>query len=183
MTLGDSLTELGLWQSYVAGKLGVREIVNLGVGGITVNRFIENVTSENLSDVDFVTMMGFFNSNTLGCVAGDITDEPSNEPTSSIIAQYKFNIEKILQLNPKVRIVIMSPHRPRANDSLDKVEALEKVAKCYGLPFIDIYNEGGFNTLTYSQYLVDDVHSSPYKNGGYHKESELITGKLISYFG
>ena len=183
MTLGDSLTELGLWQSYVAGKLGVREIVNLGVGGITVNRFIENVTSENLSDVDFVTMMGFFNSNTVGCVAGDITDEPSNEPTSSIIAQYKFNIEKILQLNPKVRIVIMSPHRPRANDCLDKVEAVEKVAKYYGLPFIDIYNEGGFNSLTYSQYLIDAVHSSFYKNGGYHKESELITGKLISYFG
>ena len=181
MTLGDSLTEGGFWQKYVADRLGLSGFIDLGIGGSKVNVFADNVTKENIADVDIVTVMGVFNSSS--SKAGTIEDEASNEPNASICAGYKYIVEKILTLKPSVKIVLMSPHRPRANDVAHKAEAVGNVAKYYGLPFIDIYNTAGFNGFTYDIYLRDTVHSSYGDGGGYEREAEVIAGGLIHYFG
>lgn len=181
MTLGDSLTEGGFWQNYVADRLGLGGVVDLGVGGAKVNAFADKVTAENIEDIDIVTVMGVFNST--DSKAGTVEDSASDEANASICAGYKFIIDKLLKLNPSVKIVLMSPHRPRANDVALKAEAVGCVAKYYGLPFIDLYNTAGFNEYTYDIYLRDSVHSSYGEGGGYEREAEVITGGLLQYFG
>lgn len=184
MTLGDSYTEGDLWQCYIAGKFGIKEIKNLGVGGSKVNVFADNVNSENIADVDFVFVMGYVNS--WESADGTVDDSPSNSLTATLASNYKYIVEKILNLKPTIKIVIITPHKSKSHNGQNaenKTNVLKNVAKYYSLPCIDVYNEGGFNSLTYDIYLKDLVHSSEFKNGGYHKEGEYIAGQLIKYFG
>lgn len=180
MTLGDSTSARGIWQSYVGGRLGLGKIVNLAVGGSKVYTFADNVTAENISDVDIVTIMGFFNST--NSAAGDVTDAASNAENASICANYKYLIDKVLTLKPAVKLVLITPHRPQANDVAAKAQAVIDVAKYYGLPYIDLYNEAGFNTYTNAVYLDDTVHSSYGPDGGYAQEAKVISGKLASFY-
>ena len=176
MTLGDSLTAFGGWQPYVLGKLGFANYVNLGVGGSKVNVFADNVTAENIKDVDVITIMGFFNSTS--SQPGTIEDEASNSVSASICANYKYLIDKLLTLKPTVNIILMTPHTPRADDVKLKAEAVKSVAILYHIPCIDLYNEGGFNSYTFDSYLMDAVHSSEL---GYVQESKVICGKMQQY--
>ena len=178
MTLGDSLTADGLWQKNILSALGISSYTNLAVGGAAVNVFADNVTAENIADIDIVIVMGLFNSTS--SLPGTVNDEASNSSSASICAGYKYIVDKLLTLKPTVKIVLMSPHRPRANDVAEKAAAVGEVAKYYGLPFIDLYNTAGFNGYTYDTYLRDNVHSS---DAGYKRESEVIAGGLIHYFG
>lgn len=176
MTLGDSLSEAGIWQAFVQQITGISNIVNLSVGGTTVNVFADNVTADNIADVDIVFIMGLFNNTS--SPAGNVTDEASNNASASICAQYKYVVEKIYSLKPSVRIVLASPHRPSANDVADKAAAVGEVAKYYGIEFIDLYNTAGFNTSTNGIYLADSVHSS---TAGYKQEAQVIAYNLMSY--
>lgn len=183
MTLGDSLSAEGMWQSYVVGRLGINKLVNLAIGGKTVSEFAVNVTAENIKDIDVVIIMGFFNSNTLGCVAGEVTDEPSNVDTASICSGYKYIIDKLYKLKPNLDIVLITPHRPLANDCKDKADKVKELAEYYSIPCIDIYNEGGFNNYTIPHLLYDGIHCNIGEHDGYYVEGRFITGQLIKYFG
>lgn len=180
MSLGDSLSALGKWQELVSDDLGIKSWVNLAVGGQRVSKFAENVTSENIKDVDFVTVMGYFNS--YDCPDGSSEDLASNGDNDSIWSNYKYIINKLKTLKPSVDIIIMSAHKPAPPNNTDsRAELVKQIAKCYSLPFIDIHNEGGFNEFTYSIYLYDDkIHSTDL---GYEKEAKLISGELRRIFG
>ena len=180
MSLGDSLSALGKWQELVSNDLGIKSWVNLAVGGQRVSKFAENVTSENLKDVDFVTVMGYFNS--YDCPDGNSGDLPSNGDTDSIWSNYKYIINKLKTLKPSVDIIIMSAHKPAPPNNTDsRAEVVKQIAKYYSLPFIDIHNEGGFNEYTYSIYMYEDkIHCTDL---GYEKEAKLISGELRRIFG
>ena len=180
MSLGDSLSALGKWQELVSNDLGIKSWVNLAVGGQRVSKFAENVTAENLKDVDFVTVMGYFNS--YDCPNGTSEDLASNGDTDSIWSNYKYIINKLKTLKPSVDIIIMSAHKPAPPNNTDsRAELVKQIAKYYSLPFIDIHNDGGFNEYTYSIYMYDDkIHSTDL---GYEKEAKLISGELRRIFG
>ena len=178
MTLGDSLSEGGYWQSHVQKWTGLSAVKDLSAGGTKINVFANNVTSQNIADVDIVFVMGLFNST--GSAPGSPGDEPSNAENASVCAGYKYIVEKLYSLKPSVRIVLASPHRPRADDVAEKAKAVGMVAAYYGIPFIDLYNTAGFNALTYDTFLRDAVHSS---ESGYEREAELIAGGLVRFFG
>jgi len=176
MTLGDSTSEQDLWQAVVLSKMGFNEYINLAVGGTTINVFADNVTSDNLKDVDVVTIMGFFNNGPIK--KGSIDDKPSNNASDSVCAQYKYIIDKLLTLKPSINIILITPHCPRADDCSEKVEAVKNIAMYYNLPCIDLYNEAGFNEFTFDLYLRDAVHSSQL---GYYKEAQVIVGGMLRY--
>lgn len=175
MTLGDSLSNTGAWQKIVVENLGMAGFTNLAFGGQKVSHFAENVTEDSLADIDLVFVMGLFNSTESR--PGTVEDEASDADNASICAGYKYIVEKVLQLKPSVRIVLASPHRPRANDVSEKAKAVGAVAAYYGIQFIDLYNTAGFNDLTYNTYLADGIHSSQL---GYEKEAEVITENLFN---
>ena len=176
MTLGDSLTEASIWQTIVMGRLGFSELINLAHGGTMVNVFADEVTADNIAAVDVVTIMGFYNSKF--SKPGTVADEASNKPEASICAGYKYIIDKIYKLKPTVKIILITPHRNRAEDGEDKTEAIKSIADYYSIPCIDLYNNAGFNGYTYDSYLVDIVHSSSL---GYMREAEVIIGGLLNF--
>ena len=178
MTLGDSLSEEGKWQEHVQRATGLQEIRNLAVGGTKINVFANAVNAQNLADTDIVFVMGLFNS--AASAPGTPGDPASNAETASVCAGYKYIVEKLYSLNPSVRIVLASPHRPAADDVGEKAKAVGMVAAYYGIPFIDVYNEAGFNAFTDEKFLRDGIHST---DEGYAREAEVITGGLLRFLG
>ena len=173
LTLGDSLSESGDWQDYVWRDTAL-SYENLAVGGTKINVFAENVTAETLEGIDLVFVMGLFNST--GSQPGTIEDEPSNAENASVCAGYKYIVEKLRGLKEDVKIVLASPHRPRADDVAEKAKAVGEVAEYYGLLFIDLYNEAwGNSEEEYDRYLKDAVHST---SAGYKREAEVIAPYL-----
>ena len=173
LTLGDSLSESGDWQDYVQRDTYL-SYENLAVGGTKINVFAEKVTEETLEGIDLVFVMGLFNST--GSVPGTVEDEPSNAENASVCAGYKYIVEKVRDLDGDVKIVLASPHRPRADDVAEKAKAVGEVAEYYGLLFIDLYNEAWGNTQEeYDLYLKDTVHST---SAGYKREAEVIAPYL-----
>ena len=173
LTLGDSLSESGDWQDYVQRDTYL-SYENLAVGGTKINVFAEKVTEATLEGIDLVFVMGLFNSTS--SVPGSIEDEPSNAENASVCAGYKYIVEKVRGLDGDVKIVLASPHRPRADDVAEKAKAVGEVAEYYGLLFIDLYNEAWGNTQEeYDLYLKDTVHST---SAGYKREAEVIAPYL-----
>ena len=174
LTLGDSLSESGDWQDYVQRDTYL-SYENLAVGGTKINVFAEQVTAETLEGIDLVFVMGLFNST--GSVPGSVEDEPSNAENASVCAGYKYIVEKVRGLDGDVKIVLASPHRPRADDVEAKAEAVEAVAEYYGLVYIDLYHEAWGNTEEeYDLYLLDTVHST---DAGYRREADVIAPYLV----
>lgn len=174
LTLGDSLSESGQWQNYVYQDTYLN-YENLAVGGTKINVFAENVTEETLEGIDLVFVMGLFNST--GSQPGTIEDEASNAENASVCAGYKYIVEKIRGFSPLMKIVLASPHRPRADDVEAKAEAVEAVAEYYGLVYIDLYHEAWGNTEEeYDLYLRDTVHST---DAGYRREADVIAPYLV----
>ena len=173
LTLGDSLSESGDWQDYVWRDTAL-SYENLAVGGTKINVFAEKVTEATLEGIDLVFVMGLFNST--GSVPGSMEDEPSNAENASVCAGYKYIVEKVRGLDGDVKIVLASPHRPRADDVAEKAAAVGEVAEYYGLLFIDLYNEAwGNSEEEYDLYLKDTVHST---SAGYKREAEVIAPYL-----
>ena len=76
-----------------------------------------------------------------------------------------------------MKIVLASPHRPRADDVEAKAEAVEAVAEYYGLVYIDLYHEAWGNIEEeYDLYLRDTVHST---DAGYRREADVIAPYLV----
>ena len=174
LTLGDSLSESGTWQDYVQRDTYL-SYENLAVGGTKINVFADKVTQATLEGIDLVFVMGLFNST--GSVPGSVEDEPSNAENASVCAGYKYIVEKVRGLDGDVKIVLASPHRPRADDVAEKAAAVGEVAEYYGLRFIDLYNEAWGNTEEeYDLYLKDTVHST---DEGYKREAEVIAPYLV----
>ena len=174
LTLGDSLSESGDWQDYVQRDTYL-SYENLAVGGTKINVFAEKVTEATLEGIDLVFVMGLFNST--GSVPGTVADEPSNAENASVCAGYKYIVEKVRDLDGDVKIVLASPHRPRADDVAEKAKAVGEVAEYYGLRFIDLYNEAwGNSEEEYDRYLKDTVHSTA---AGYKREAEVIAPYLV----
>lgn len=174
LTLGDSLSESGDWQDYVYQDTYL-SYENLAVGGTKINVFAEKVTEATLEGIDLVFVMGLFNSTS--SVPGTVADEPSNAENASVCAGYKYIVEKVRGLDGDVKIVLASPHRPRADDVAEKAAAVGEVAEYYGLLFIDLYNEAwGNSEEEYDRYLKDTVHST---SAGYKREAEVIAPYLV----
>ena len=173
LTLGDSLSESGDWQDYVYQDTYLN-YENLAVGGTKISVFAEKVTAETLEGIDLVFVMGLFNSTS--SEPGTVADESSNAENASVCAGYKYIVEKVRGLDGDVKIVLASPHRPRADDVAEKAKAVGEVAEYYGLLFIDLYNEAWGNTQEeYDLYLKDTVHST---SAGYKREAEVIAPYL-----
>ena len=182
MTLGDSLTETHSsieWVRRLKLKLGFANVTNLAIGGTKINVFADNVNAENIANVDYLTIMGYFNSATNS--PGTVDDVASNDANASICANYKYLIDKILTLKPTIKLIIIVPHSvPMGFNQGVNCEAIRNIANYYRLPVIDIAKYGCFNSYTYSTYLRDGIHSS---SDGYEREAELIAGGFKTYFG
>ena len=201
VALGDSWTEgayvatAGRYTDYVSEALGLT-CVNLGVGGTGVATFATQsgkpLTQEIASSADLITIWGDINdmhSSGTPLVCGDITDTAS--ASGSIMARWKYTLDKVLSLNPLATIVIIgcpicfgsthAGYEPfnNAGDTIASVtQKIGELARYYGLPFIDMYHLGGFNSYTFNGGGFDSGDHVHPNNAGVKHISNIMIGEL-----
>lgn len=185
------------WVSHVA-KLNNYELTNEGIGGSgwlfdrpdnPVLNAKQLVDSGNIdfAQFDLVTLAYGVNDWKGNSVLGAITDDKNSG--NSIYANMKYVIEKINEINPKCKIIVISPFNCRPygdfetnyalgysfdnNGTLaDIFEAEKEVCQYYGIEFIDMTYSSIINRCNMQTLLPDSVHPS--------KSAHKILGRELS---
>ena len=194
---GDSITYQYLWEPFVLNDVGGTG-VNCGVGSspLSGNNSDAFWKSSRLDAVksanpDVVTILGGANDLVLNPVIGTSADLTSKD-TGKFIGAYSYIIDNLLTWKPSLKIVILSTmwaHNNGADYSQtvtygDYAAACKLVAEYYKLPYVDLYNESGFNTYTmnsspYNIYSDDHIHPNA---SGAKIIASMVSQKLRELF-
>ncbi len=186
-TLGDSITEQGTWQGYVADALHTGIIYNHGIGGSRISGNGSNAMWQDSrinaldNDIDCLLIMGGTNDSAQNAAIGELNRE--NTDTNTFIGAYNVLLSKIFykyyhlgsgfggivqteKINP-IQIMIATPIycNNSAYGNMDNIAtAVRGVSDMWGIPIADLHRKSGINSITSSIYLADDVH--PNSDGG-----------------
>lgn len=200
VTLGDSITYRNVWQPIVNEALGMT-MINKGIGSTTLsggatdtaamssNTRLNGVLAES---PDYVTILGG---------ANDFPDVPigtsaqfdlalADKDRSTFIGAYSYIVEYLLSNDPTLDIMLLGTtwaHSDGARYSETVTftmysDATKLVAKHYGLPFVDLHGECGFNQFTMGSardnqiYSIDQIH--PNEAGG-KRIASLVIAKML----
>lgn len=169
--LGDSIMAQNKILPKVQNALGFGTVNNLGVSGQAVATMADNLTSAIATSSDIITLYGCLNDFIPnGNPIGSVSDAP-NKTGPTFISHLKYVIETVLNMAPTTPFVIIGTHnaadsyRPPlygyvngTDDIGNYVLAMGNVARHYGLPFIDMYANSGFNGFNLSTYTIDGAH-------------------------
>lgn len=198
VVLGDSIASQNMWQPLVESELG-GIWVNCGMGStplggdVSTNAFwqkerLEDVKSNN---PDILIIFGGANDLTLKTDIGTSANlEDKN--TSTFVGAYSYIIDNLLMWKPSLQIIIISTtwaHNDGTNYSEtmtygDFANACESVARYYHLPYVDLYNESGFNQYTLGAppnniYSDDQIHPNA---AGAKVIASMVSAKLIEIY-
>lgn len=193
VSLGDSITARETWQSYVVNELGLVH-TNCGIGstclsGTSATAFWQDARLDAVkeADPDIVTILGGANDLVTVGVIGYESDLVSKN-TNTFIGAYSYIIDNLLSWKPSLEIMILATTWAHDNgaeftDNVtygDYASACERVAKWYGIPYVDLYHNAGFNQYTLGDgvnavYSSDHIH--PNSAGG-KKIASLVIAKI-----
>lgn len=159
--IGDSITSNNLYQSRVGDLCRFKSVVTDGQPGAVMAAMADNLTAENLKDIDLVTVfagMYDFSGNTVLGKSGE------NETVNTFYGNTEKVINKVTTLNPKAKIVFITPLKigksqygviyPTKNSagySLEQyAQAIKDVCIRHHLQVIDLYNQ---NELDYNSLI------------------------------
>ena len=190
------------WVNYVA-KSNNYELTNEGIGGsgwlfdrpdnpVLNAKQLFDSGNIDFTQFDLVTLAYGVNDWKGNSVLGAITDDKNSG--NSIYANMKYVIEKIIEINPKCKIIVISPFncRPYGNFETnyalgykfnnngtltDIFEAEKEVCKYYGIEFIDMTYSSIINRCNMQTLLPDSVHPSK----AAHKLLARELSKKINY--
>lgn len=207
-TLGDSITEQNLWQSFVKDKILFATIVNKGVSNTRISGEINNAMWQNNrinalpSDTDVLTIMGGTYDSADSVDIGDISI--TNQDTNTFVGAYNVLISKLLykfynlssgkysNINysgliksnkfKDIVIYIMTPPFNANTQYSARLKAIadatKDVAKMWGIPCIDIYYNSGINTENVNALLQDDILPN---NLGAKKIASVVVNEMKSH--
>lgn len=196
-SLGDSITAQGIWQGYVVNELGLTH-VNCGIGSTSLSgksstAFWQDtrLNAVKETNADIVTILGGANDLVLNSVIGteaELSKALAEKDTSTFIGAYSYIVENLLTWKPTLEVMILGTtwaHNDGTDYSdtvtyTDFSDACKKVAEYYGLPFVDLHGQCGFNKFTmgnspYNIYSNDNIH--PNDLGG-RKIASLVIAKM-----
>ena len=169
------------YQYYVIERLGIGTFINNGVSGMTMakydgwtNSFIDKYKSISWGNYDLITIALGTNDfgNGGGCEVGDV----DSSDVSTFYGAYNTVINYILTVNPKIRIILMTPFQRKGQNTLnskgykliDYVNAVINLGEKWSCPVYDCYRLSGWNESTFSIYTVDGLHGSAdgFENSG-----------------
>lgn len=173
-SFGDSITYYNRWQPYIIAQTEMHHN-NCGIGGTCLAGSDENAFHQDVrinavkaTNPDIITILGGAND----CFANIPIGTESNlldMDTNTFIGAYSYILNNLLTWKPSLKIVILSTtyahnNGEGYNNTYDKyANACKKVAEYYHLPFVDLYNQSGFNRYTmgddnYAIYSDDNIH-------------------------
>lgn len=193
VSFGDSITYRGGWQEPIINELGLIH-TNCGIGSTSLsgsgnNAYWQdvrlNVIKEN--EPDILTILGGANDLVQVGVIGDDNDFETKN-TNTFIGAYAYIIENLLTWKPNLQIIILGTTYAH-NDGTDYSDSVtytdysnasKLVAEYYGLPFVDLHSETGFNKFTmnntpFNIYSNDNIHPNA---EGCKKISTLVLSKM-----
>ena len=212
----DTISNYQYWKTVGnVLKLNAVEGANTGSGFVKVQgnknalRIIEDY---DFTDVNLVTLAFGTNDWNGNIPLGTIDDPAINgnvntngtytNDTNTIYSAIKYCVEKILSVDPKITIILITPiNRSQVGSSGatltkegnwgygaintagytlgDVCQAIVDVAKYYGLPYIDNREGNPINRLTVKSLTVDGLHPSDW---GYMKLGQYYAGKIGSIY-
>jgi lysophospholipase L1-like esterase len=172
--------------------------VNCGIGstclsGDETNAFWQaaRLNAVKTANPDVVTILGGANDLVQNPVIGTSADLTSKD-TDTFIGAYSYIIDNLLTWKPSLKIVILSTTWAHNNGTDysqtvtygDYAAACKLVAEYYKLPYVDLYNESGFNTYTmnsspYNIYSDDHIHPNA---SGAKIIASMVSQKLRELF-
>lgn len=211
-TLGDSITEQNLWQSFLKQELLFDIVANKGIGGTrisgsNINAMWQDVRINSIPlDTDVLLIMGGTNDSAAYVEIGDISI--TNCDTNTFVGAFNVLLSKVFykfynlssgkyssvdysgvtkcdKFKDIVLFLASSPFNANetysgANSEKLKsiAEATKEVAKLWGIPCIDVYNNAGLNTENVAIYLQDGIHPN---KAGAKKIATVIIGEMRTY--
>ena len=152
----------------------------------TIDRYTE------FSDKDLVIIAAGTNDFKLNVPLGDKGESGDiSFDDTTFYGAYRKSIEKILSVNPTIRIVLFTPLQRDNSDYdvnttngsghklIDYVNAIIEIGEMYGVPIVDLYRNSGITKLNLSQFTTDGLHLS---QSGYDRSSNYAAG-IISKIG
>lgn len=198
-TMGDSITQQGLWQPHLVAKLGFSSFLNNGVGGTKIIDSNGSDTTAMCRDErinaisassDVVLVMGGTNDWVQSASLGTITDTVTN----TFYGALKTMCKKLRTRFPDKLICLLTtpygayPNYPGWTDTTglknnhgltagDYGDAVIKVGKLYGIPVIDVYGNAGWNIDNIATYVSNDgAYLHPNAEGAKRLASVVIGG-------
>lgn len=200
VALGDSITYRNVWQPVVSDALGMT-MINKGIGSTCLggaNDSTAMCSTTRLNGVlaespDYVTILGGANDLTTNMAIGteaEFSKALAQKDRDTFVGAYSYIVEYLLGQDPTLSIMILGTtwaHNDGTRYSETKTytdysDASRMVAQYYGLPFVDLHGECGFNAFTMGSASANQIYSSdqihPNTEGG-KRIASLVIAKMI----
>lgn len=201
--LGDSITQAANlenmedYQQYsyptkLAEILGVKEVVNLGIGGSSIGRYWQNAFVERYmeipKDTDLILVMGGTNDGF--CLHKENVGNFEERSPRTLIGDLNELMRGLKENYPDSEVVFITPLPNVLHDILRKerpelmsqrviVDSIIALAREYEYDVIDLYDSNlldSHDAAVISNYMPDGVHCNP---DGYQILAEHIAADLI----
>lgn len=193
--LGDSLSSGGTWTRYLDDHIYIPQIDVYAKSGAAMANLISGTEDISVGQVNHVTedvdttiIFAGTNDGMLGGTVDEMKENPVGTSTS-FTECYQYTIEKLLNINPKMKIFLITPMFTLGKTYGDKSitydsnkqmrDAVIKVGQYYSLPVLDLFYNSGVNKINSTIYQTDGVHGT---EAGYKNICEKIFRFLISNY-
>ncbi len=202
VAIGDSITYLNDhpnetsnrttkgYMTLVTEKLPNINFVNQGHNGWTSADIADKIESLGIPQADIYSIFLGTNDWWQGRPIGNLGDYHKNTGSKTIYGAFKIIIEKINQLNPKAKIVLITPlqrgdfvyinghknnafgsYKSKNNQTLSAVvDAIIEIGKFENMPVVDLFNKSGINQKNIVKYKwLKNPKTGEYKKYKYPK--------------
>ena len=168
--------EPGYANEEILGVNSIRKRAISGAGWVAGNKIDNQITTE-LAEANPADVWVFWSSTNDHTAQAPIGDLDHKTDTTTVIGAMCNAIERVRTAKPTARILMTTPIRRFNNESwrnpyyVDEssitfykyAEAVYTVAKYYGIPVFDLWNNSWIDITNYTTYMSDTIH--PNANG------------------
>ena len=192
-SVGDSITKAGQYQRVICQMCGFIETTNVSESGIEACQLANKIKdgTYTLPNADIYTIFIGINDFRHSVPVGTLMDSTTQGELTTFAMGLKSLIQQcqVIMHPDKGRIIIVLPYKNNdtpnfntANEQGVKLNAYIKVAKeiaeFYSLPIVDLYSLSGFNTMSFDDLLVDNLHPTW---EGYKRIGTMIAKEIQRY--
>ena len=174
--LGDSLSSGGTWSRNLQKYTYIPTIDCLAKSGATMStqgtgtvNIADGQVNSVTADTDLTIIFAGTNDGMFNATVDEFVESPTNG-NASFTESYQYTIEKLLTINPKMKIYLVTPMFTLGKTYGDKSitynsnksmrDAVISIGQHYSLPVLDLFYESGVNKFNSTTYQTDGVHGT-----------------------